>query len=160
MQTDIENKKEVEDKGKYGYRIVEENENPGDNVIEKSGIAIKFTLNDIEQNIRDIEKKVKELQGKLDIEAAKCANIEEHHPFVKELGDEKGKIVHLYQESRAYVRQIPAVIEDLKHNVEDLKAERAQIEKVCGVAVPRIVLDASAVEALKEAQEPTNEQEG
>lgn len=132
---------QTEDKNKFTYTIVEESENPGDNVIEKSGMSVKFTLNDIERNLNELTKKLKELKAKLEYEEARAKNVEENHPFVLELGDEKGQIVHLYQEARAYVRQIPQFLKEIEENIADLQAERAHIQEVCGVAIPRIVLD-------------------
>jgi hypothetical protein len=60
-----------------------------DALIEKTGLRIHFTINDIDSDRALIAKQIKENKGQLVLEAAKIENITSFHPFVLDLTEEQ-----------------------------------------------------------------------
>lgn len=127
--------------GKYTYKIKEENEDPMLSVIEKGGVTVDFTLQDVENDIRHNTKLKKELEARLKLDKAKVENIEHFHPWVKDWSDEQLSIAHLYAESRSVVRSFPERIREATEAIEELEAAKEDIKSQIGVAVPVSALE-------------------
>lgn len=118
---------------KMSYKILEENEDPRLTVIEKSELTAQYTLADIERNIDEVERVLRELDGKLRIEAAKCKNVEEHHPFVLEMSDDDLSTAAFYAEAKQYTKQIPEKIKQAEEVLANERKEQAEAKKLLGL---------------------------
>jgi len=83
------------------YKISKKAENPRESVIEMHGKPITFNLHQMQANIRNAEKTIVELDAQAKVNRAKMTNIEEHHPFVKEMSEQDLFTAHMYQEAKA-----------------------------------------------------------
>jgi len=127
---------------KFTYKVLEEKEEPIDNIIEKGNVTVKFSMRDVEDNIRANTKLLKEWKGKLDYEKAKIKNIEEHHAFVKELTEEQCFTVHMYEEAKAFERVLVPKIAEVEESLAELELEKKAIHDQIGI--PFLVEDIKA----------------
>ncbi len=111
------------------YKILNQAEDVKESLIEKSGITSEFTLSDLERHEAKLAKNIKELEGTLMVEDAKCKNIESFHPFVLEMSEQDRVTVHTYQQSFAVVFVAKQKIEEIKTALEECIAERKLIIK-------------------------------
>lgn len=144
--------------GKFTYKVVEEHpEDPMLNVVEKGNITARFTPYELQANIDQNKKLVKELKGKLMLEDAKGKNIEEHHPFVKDLTDEQRFIVHMYEEAMAVRRGFPPKIAEFEESIAEMEQEKVSLAEQIGIAIPKAAVaeeaHADPVEAPEKPQD-------
>ena len=120
------------------YKIVEESqEDPLFSIIEKTAVVTsQFTLAELEANILKNEKLVKGLKGQLELDSAKVHNIEENHPYIKDLTPEQTFTVHMYEESKAVMRGFPEKIAEFEESIAEMKKDKEDIERQIGVAIP------------------------
>lgn len=97
--------------------------------IEKLGVVVTFTFNEIEREEAALNKVLKEIRGKSDYEAAKMKNIEEHHPFVLNLSEEEMFTAHMYQDCKAIVVVSAPKIAEIEKQLQEYADEKAEIIK-------------------------------
>lgn len=138
----------------HKYTIKKEDKNPGQSTIVKSNVEVEFTLDSLAENERDYRKMIKQLTAQKQLADAKMRNIEDHHPFVMDLSEEQAFTVHMYQEARAMSRvcgqKLPEYVEELEY----VEAEKKEIEKQIGIAIPIASLGGDEV-----AVNPTHQHE-
>lgn len=127
------------------YKIIDAKENPRESVIEMTGQPVKFSLYEMEGNLQNSEKTVKELTAQVEVSAAKMANIEEHHPFVKDMSEQDLFTCHMYQEAKAIVKVGEKKIEEFRVAIE---TDKKALEDVYA-ALPEFKAD---VEKFDEAE--------
>lgn len=109
------------------YKVKEAKEDAFATVIEKHGDVVEFTPVEMLNEQHQLEKLVKELTAKLEMEAKKQANIEEHHPFVTEMSLQDLFTAHMYYESISFAKGLPPKLEEFK---EQLEASRTEYERI------------------------------
>lgn len=114
----------------HNYKIIEEKEDWKDAVIEKDNIRATFSVRDFENNIERMEKTIREISAKFLHEQLIVKNIEEHHPFVKDMSDQDVHTVWMYQEAKEVVKQYEPRLTAFE---EALKTEKAELEYVKGL---------------------------
>lgn len=82
----------------FNYKVLESNEDPNQVILEKSGDTVKFTAQEVKDNLMFAYKQKRELESMWRIAEATKINIERTHPQVKELGDELLTAAFLYRE--------------------------------------------------------------
>lgn len=162
----------------HEYIVKEANEDPYQTVIEKTNLTATFTPRDMVLEQSKLHKVIKEITAKAEIEAATMANIEHHHPFVKEFSMAQLFALHMYYESRALVESIPPKVAELSEQLGNSMKEQLIIaerlgldilpktaEEVVDAAVGKIVgpevapeapVETPAVEEVVPAPEPEN----
>ncbi len=73
----------------FKYRVVEENEDFNNAVIEKSNVTVKFTMAQLNEDIARLAKLKREVEANIDLRNAEMSNIESHYPEVKEAREEE-----------------------------------------------------------------------
>jgi len=138
----------------HEYIIKKEEKDPLDTVITKKNISVDFTMREVYADKLRMEKMIKEFEGQLTLSSAKIANIEEHHPFVKEMSEQDLFTAHMYQEQQAIARVMRSKLEELKQGIIDDAAEQAEIFKQIGIAVPIAALEDKAPENKPNEETP------
>jgi hypothetical protein len=112
----------------HNYKVIEKNdENYRHSVIEKDNIKATFTVRDFEDNIAAMQRTIKEVSAKYEHEKVIMANIEEHHPFVKDMSEQDILTVWMYREAQEVVKQYEPRIVEFK---KALETEQAELEYV------------------------------
>jgi uncharacterized phage infection (PIP) family protein YhgE len=129
-----------------------------DTLIEKEGVVVTFTLNQVEAHIKQLEQAKKELEAKGEYEAARITNVSENHPKVLELEGEELMAAYILQEATSMKKAVDAKLEEINTQLADYAAEVEEIlEQVPELVVPTIVEQAEAVLEAAEPVEPTDE---
>ena len=109
-------------------------------VIEMHGQIVELTLQGIADTQLEREKKVKELFAKKLLEEKKMSNIEQFHPFVKDMSDEDLHTVWMYYESKALVsscttegEKIQGWIDSDAKEVEEIKKQIPELADVVSI---------------------------
>lgn len=133
------------------YKVKEAKDDAFATVIEKHGDVVEFTPVDMLNEQHQLEKLIKELTAKLEMEAMKQKNIEENHPFVKEMSLQDLFTAHMYYESISFAKGLPPKLQEFKEQLEVSKAEYERIANELGLDIlpkaPEEVVDA-AVEKI------------
>ena len=144
------------------YEVITPNEaDPKGATIRKTGITADFTVAGMEGEQLKLQKVIKELTAKQEFAAAKRANIEEHHPFVKDLDEQQLFTVHMYYEEYAIAKGLPEKIAELQAQLDASYEEQKHIAEVLGIpelAIKKSAEEAMPADAVAEAQ-PEGEQE-
>lgn len=111
------------------YKFKEgESEKPAqERVLQKTGHVIEFSMLEIYRNLLDYDKVIREAKSNADNQGIVMANIEQHHPFVKEMPEFDRYTVHMYQEAFAKKK---AWDKALKENEESRAELVAEIEEI------------------------------
>ena len=117
------------------YKLIKEEGDVIDYVIEKRGLTSEFTIRDINSNLARMEKVTKELQAQLELEQAKMTNIEHFHPFVKDLSPEDLHTAWMYREAQEYVTQIVPKLEEIKNAVAADEKTVAEVKEALNLDV-------------------------
>jgi hypothetical protein len=120
----------------HTYKIVKEATDPKESVIEKSNIKVEFTIYELEAENRTIEKYLKEFGAQKLLADAKITNIEDNHPWVKDLTEEQLFTAHMYQENQAMSRVMQKKIDEYEKAQIDSAEELKDIYSQIGVAFP------------------------
>lgn len=98
-----------------------------EDVIECRGFVSEMTVEDFKKNIAQADKAIKEYSGNAEIQAGIIANIEEHHPFIKEVSAEDLHTYHMYFEAVGKFK----AFDNKRKEVEEFKAkEEADLAEV------------------------------
>lgn len=136
-------------------------------VIERHGQVQDFTFNDFVSDLLSVRKKLVELKGMQAMEQAKMKNLEDHHPFVKEMNEFDRYTVHMYQESfaldKATQKHIDSFEETEVNILEAIADIKAQIPELADAQIPQVekpvapVVDAEVVTPEAPAEEKTDD---
>lgn len=105
-----------------------------DKVIEKRGHLVTFTLREINKNVEAFERNIKEMKAKIEYEGAKMKNIEEHHPFVKDVPEFERHTIHMYHEAERMKKAAERVLLMHEQDFAELNAELEEMK----VQVPEV----------------------
>lgn len=144
----------MENTNGFKYRVVEEAEDALDSTIEKSNVTVKFSLREVQANIRDHEKMLKEFKGRMLLDGAKMKNIEANHPFILKMPAQDRFTVHMYLESESVLRVLELKIKELEESLAELNSDLEEINKQIGIAIP-----VASVQEAKPAEEPKQEEQ-
>lgn len=115
------------------YKILKD-EN-GELTIEKKGKVFSFSSLDVIKDLEQLNKQKKAYEAQRELNRAEMKNMEEFHPFVKELSDEDIHTAHMYWESKKMVdaldKKLPEFDEAIAETEEAVKA----IEEQCGINI-------------------------
>lgn len=100
-----------------------------DRIIEKFGDVVEFSIAQIEAADQDMIRQRKELQAKHDYEKIYVDNIEQHHPFVKDLSEQDLLTIWMYKQAKGHVEHCAKEIQKLNDQLELDKKEIEEIYK-------------------------------
>lgn len=113
------------------YKIKKE-EN-GVAIIEKSGKKFTFSSADVKSDLVKINAQKKQYSSQAELNQAEMTNIEEHHPFVKEMSDEDIHAAHMYWESKKIRDACLKLLPDIDAAIEETEEAVREVEKQCGI---------------------------
>ena len=113
----------------HNYSIVESAEDWKDSVIEKDNIKASFTIRQFEDNIERMNKTIREIEAKYKHEDVVVKNIEEHHPWVKDMSEQDLYTVWMYQEAKEVVKQYEPRIKEFKDAVQTEMQEMEHVKR-------------------------------
>lgn len=112
------------------YEIIEANENKLDSVIEKSGVTIKFTAQQIIDHLDYTKKALKESEAQLDVNGKQDIMSIEILPILKEIPEDKWQLVMSYAGRQVSRPEIESLIETCKTTIESYESQLAEIKKL------------------------------
>ena len=111
-------------------------ENEGEEaVIVKTGQTHEFKMSEVKAHLDKIEKAKKELSAQIELEAAKMANVEEHHPFVKEFEGERLAAVAIYAETKTRHKVCSEKLEQIEKVEAETLADLEEVKTQTGLAL-------------------------
>lgn len=111
------------------FKIIKKEANNRDDVIEQIGHSSFFTMREVDENSTHHKKLRTELNAKKDYETVKIENIEEHHPFVKEMSEQDLFTVHMYFEAKEAVKACGVKLVELDKAESDLAEDLLEMYK-------------------------------
>lgn len=141
------------------YKIKESAEDAFLTVVEKHGDVVEFTPVDMVNEQRQLDKLIVELGAKLKLEGEKQANIEEHHPFVKDFDLKQLFTLHMYYESLSFCEALPEKIAEFEKQRDESRAELVKIATELGLDIlpkaPEIIVEQAMAKIVDESETPT-----
>ena len=123
--------------------------------IVKEGFVSEFSLVGMKRDFMNYAKTLKELRGNRDLKAQTMANIEQHHPFVKDIPEFDRYTVHMYQEAAASFKAFDKKIQEIEAEETEYKAELEEIQKQIPELAPIVSPYMNQVEpGADEAEKP------
>lgn len=116
----------------YQYKVLEPAQDYKDSKIEKSGITSTFTLREIANNRTTLLKLQKELEAQILVQDATTTNIENFHPFVKDMSMEDMHTAGMFYEARGYRDQCQKKLDEVQKLLADEVAEEELIMQSLG----------------------------
>ena len=113
---------------KYKIRKGEETKPAKERIIEKRGHVISFSLEQMESDLESNTKTRKEIEAKMNYEAAKSENIESFHPFVKDMSEEDQHTAWMYYESRRSHKLAQDKLKEFDEVMLEMAEEIAEIK--------------------------------
>ena len=104
------------------FTIKQKAENLQDYIIEQTGHTNTFALHEVEKVKRDQEKLRKELDGNIKTQQVTVDNIEQHHPFVKEMSEQDLFTCSMYHSAKERIKLFNSKLEELD-NIEKIQNE-------------------------------------
>lgn len=129
------------------YTIVETNENPLETIIEKSGLTVKFTVQQLKDHLEKTRKILRETKGQVFAHEKQDEMAIEILPLLKEIPEDKWNIVAQYATRQIQAPEIKSFVELSENTIKSYTEQLEIIEKEFGiVAYP-----------VEEVTEKTNE---
>ena len=126
----------------YKFKEGEEEKPVLERTIEKTGSVQEFSLTGMYHDNVIFEKTLKEARVNRDVKKSICDNIEQHHPFVKDLPEIDRYTIHMYQENMSLVKAWNEKIAELEQGFEAHKAEieeiKAQVPELADTISPYV----------------------
>lgn len=120
----------------FTYKIKEDKEEIVEKVLEKTGITIDFTLNDVIKHQKDLLKEIKGLKGQIDFDKAIVDNVETNHPFVKDFTEEQITALSLWIPKRLQIAKAEKMIKDREEVLTQYDEEIKEICKQLDLSLP------------------------
>ena len=119
------------------YRILEENvENIGASVVEKVGMVVTFTVDDIDRDLVALRKKREELEGQMKIESARMVNIDRTNPEIGQMSEEMRQVVYIYERAYAFCKVGGEKIAEIVAQEKEYRDEVTNIIMQTGIKIP------------------------
>lgn len=109
------------------YTITKSAKNPMDSTIQKLGVVVNFSMQEILDHTVALKKLLTELTAKQAYEKAKMTNIEENHAFVLDMSEQDMFTCHMYQEAKAIVLVAGTKIAEVEKQLSEYETEKAEI---------------------------------
>lgn len=96
--------------------------------IVKEGFVAEFSLVGMKKDFMIYDKTLKELKANRDLKKQTMDNIEQHHPFVKEIPEFDRYTIHMYQEAAASYKAFDKKIAETEAEEADYRKELEEIQ--------------------------------
>ena len=109
------------------YKIIEENEDKLESVIEKSGVTVKFTPRQVVDHLEYTMKMLKQSEGQLDVNGKQDDMAVEILPILKDIPEDKWQLVMSYAGRQVSRPEIEDYIKTCKETIESYKTQLKEI---------------------------------
>lgn len=109
------------------YKVETIAENPLETVIEKTGLTVKFTMQQILDHEVQLHKNVEALTAQLALEKAKLTNIEDNHPTVVAMSEQDLFTAHMYKSIKDVVQNVQNALTNNQTELNQYATEKAAI---------------------------------
>lgn len=109
------------------YKIVEENENPLESVIEKTGVSVKFTAQQVIDHLDYTSRMLKQAEGQLDVDSKQDEMSLEILPMLKDIPEDKWQLVMSYAARQVSRPELVEYIKTCKETIESYETQKAEI---------------------------------
>lgn len=123
------------------FKIIEKNEDITKCLIEQRGHPSTFTLAQIEASQRENTKLRNELEANIKSQEVTTSNIEEHHPFVKEMSEEDLFTCSMYQTAKQRIKIFNEKLSQLDEVEKIQNEDIAEMYKQLPELAPQVSLE-------------------
>jgi len=109
------------------YKIVEENENPLESVIEKTGVSVKFTAQQVIDHLDYTNRMLRQAEGQLDVNSKQDEMALEILPILKEIPEDKWQLVMAYSGRQVAKPELIDYIKTCKETIESYETQKSEI---------------------------------
>ena len=117
------------------YKIIEEKENKLESVIEKSGLSVRFTPQEVSEHLEYTMKMLKQSEGQRDVNAKQDEMAEEILPLLKEIPEDKWQLVMSYAGRQVSKPEIESYIQTCKDTIKSYTEQMEEMKKL-GIEFP------------------------
>lgn len=117
------------------YTIIETNENPLETIIEKSGLTVKFTVQQVQDHLEQTRKTRREAQAQLNTHTQQDVMTVEILPLLKEIPEDKWNLVAQYAYRQVQAPEIKSLIELSEKTIASYEEQLEIIEKEFGITL-------------------------
>lgn len=142
----------------HTYKVVELNETDTyATKIAKGNITAEFTIHQLIAENDSIEKELKAKRGQVKLAQDMMANLEEHHPFVKDLDSKQLIAAHLYAENKGMLDKFLPFVEMLEKAQKEGQEELVTIAALTGLDILPKTKEEVVTEAVDKIVEDAKE---
>ena len=116
------------------YTIVETNENPLETIIEKGGLTVKFTVQQVLDHLEQTKKTLREANAQLTAHTHQDAMTLEILPLLKEIPEDKWNLVAQYAYRQVQAPEIKSLIELSEKTIASYEEQLEIIDKEFGIS--------------------------
>jgi len=115
------------------YTLKKAEQEGQEDLIVKVGQSHEFKMSDVKTHMIQLDKNVTSLKSQIELESAKMTNIEQHHPEVLDLSDEKLVAVSLFMQAKTAVKQYSDKLVEIEALQKEYGEELKEIESQTGL---------------------------
>lgn len=126
----------------FTFKIIEENENPLETIIEMGGVTTKFTMQQVLDHLEYTTKVLRETKAQLEAQKIQDQMAVEILPILKEIPEDKWNLVMAYSARQVQYPESEGLIETSEKTLKAYEERKAQIKEAIGIdadAKPLIV---------------------
>jgi hypothetical protein len=120
----------------YIFKIIKEEENPLESLIEMSGVTSEFTLQAVLDHKAYVEKVIRENTAQLTVEAQQNAMVEEIFPMAKEIPEDKYVLLASYLGRKIQEPATRQLLETSEKTLASYEERIEQIKEALNISVP------------------------
>lgn len=115
------------------YQVSEPNSDYKKAIIKKTAVGtVEFSIEQIEKGQDEFSKRKRELQAELELEQAKLKNVEENHPWVLEMEEDKLFVAFFYMDIKNTMKAKQTSIDSLIDKLDRAQKEKEAIIEAVG----------------------------
>lgn len=121
----------------HQYKVVEDNKDTLDVVIEKSGISHTFTIRDFNENIASAKRQITEIESMKKVAEATMVNVLGSDPEVGELSERTLTAVYVYRQAMGTAHEAQKKLIELQSAIEEDEKSVAEALEQTGLVIPK-----------------------
>lgn len=117
------------------YKIIEEKENKLESIVEKSGLTVRFTPQEVSDHLEYTMKMLRQAEGQLEVNSKQDEMAEEILPTLKDLPEDKWQLVMSYAGRQVSKPEIQDYINTCKETIKSYTEQMEEMKKL-GIEFP------------------------
>lgn len=141
----------------FTFKIVEENENDLDKLIEKGNLTTRFTLRDVKDHLEYTRKTLEQTKAQLEAEKMQDKIALELMPILEQLPEDKWKVVSAYAQRQLERPVSEMLIQTAEETIKSYTEQIETIKNELGLSIEEKVVEEKVVETpIEEVSQETN----